>query len=127
MPPKRPTRLKFSIAKLRGVERERAAHVEELVSERDYGREPAQLVAYVSFPLDDDVSTSAAFAAEIASLSMDVAAFAESAGPGASVHAAVMALHAYRAAAEAHGESAYLDRFDRAIADAALVEQRFGD
>lgn len=127
MPPKRPTRIKSSIAKLRGVERDRAMHAEDLVTNRDYGREPADLLAYVTYPLDDDVATSSAFAKEIASLSMDVAAFAESSTPGASVHAAAMALHAFRAAAETHGETYYLARFDRVLADAADVEARFGD
>ena len=126
MPPKRPAKVKQSIAKLRGVDRERAMHAEALVND-GWGREPADLVAFVVYPLDDDVETSSAFACEIGSLSMDAAAIAESASSGAAVHAAAMAVHAFRSVAESHQHAYYLTRFDRLLVDVPSIEARFGD
>jgi hypothetical protein len=127
MPPKRPAKVKSSIAKLRGVDRERALHAEYLIEDHEYARESADLLAYVSFPLDDDVPAGKAFAADLASLSMDVAAFAESSTPGAAVHAAVMAVHAFRASAESHGEDYYVRKLDRLLVTLPSIEARFGD
>lgn len=126
MPPKRPAKLKTAIAKLHGVARERAIHAEDLVVTQDYAREAADLVAYVVYPFDDDVTTSREFAKEIGSLSMDVAALAETATSGAAVNGAVMALVAFRAAAEAHNEAHYIKRFEQAVSDAASTEAKFG-
>ncbi len=127
MPPKRPAKVKQSIAKLRGVDRDRAMHAEDLVSNQGWGREPADLVAFVVYPLDDDVATTPAFANEIGSLSMDAAAFAETATSGAAVHAAAMAMHAFRSVAESHQQAYYLARFDRLLIDVPSIEGRFGD
>jgi DNA-binding transcriptional regulator PaaX len=127
MPPKRPAKVKSSIAKLRGVDRERALHAEYLIAEREYARESADLLAYVTFPLDDDVAAGKAFAADIGSLSMDVAAFAESSTPGAAVHAAVMAVHAFRDSAESHREDYYVRKLDRLLVTLPSIEARFGD
>jgi hypothetical protein len=124
---KRPAKLKSSIAKLNGVERERAIHAEDLIDNHEYARESADLLAFLCYPLDDGVTTSREFANEVASLSMDVAAFAETSTPGASVHAAAMALHAFRAAAEAHHESHYVLKLDRMLIDLPSIEARFGD
>ncbi len=126
VPPKRPVKLKTAIAKLHGVARERALHAEDLVVNQDYAREAADLVAYVVYPFDDDVSTSREFDKEIGSLSMDVAALAETATSGAAVNGAVMALIAFRAAAEAHHETHYIKRFEQAVSDAASTESKFG-
>jgi hypothetical protein len=79
------------------------------------------------YPLDDDQPTSREFAKEIGSLSMDVAAFAETSTPGAAVHAAAMALHAFRSVAEQHNESYYVARYDAAVSAVAGTEARFGD
>ncbi len=127
MSPKRPVKVKSSIAKLRGVDRERALHAEYLIEDHEYARESADLLAYVTFPLDDDVTTGKAFAGDLGSLSMDVAAFAETSTPGAAVHAAVMAVHAFRASAESHGEDYYVRRLDRLLVTLPSIEARFGD
>ena len=127
MPPKRPAKVKSSIAKLRGVDRERAMHAEYLIEDHEYARESADLLAYVTFPLDDDVAAGKAFAADVGSLSMDVAAFAETSTPGAAVHAAVMAVHAFRASAESHGEDYYVRKLDRLLVTLPSIEARFGD
>jgi hypothetical protein len=126
MPPKRPAKLKQSIAILRGVARDRAIYAESLVTEREYAREAADLLAYVSYPFDDDVEVSRELSNEIGSMSMDVAALAESSTPGAAVNAAAMALVGYRSAAERHGHAHYLARFDKALLEAAGTEKRFG-
>jgi hypothetical protein len=126
VPPKRPAKLKSAIAKLHGVARERAIHAEDLVVNQDYSREAADLIAYVVYPFDDDVTTSREFAKEIGSLSMDVAALAETATSGAAVNGAVMALVAFRAAAQAHNEAHYIKRFEQAVSDAASTETKFG-
>jgi hypothetical protein len=127
MATKRPAKLKSSIAKLSGVERERAIHAEDLIDNHEYARESADLLAFVTYPLDDGIPTTREFAKEVASLSMDVAAFAETSTPGASVHAAAMALHAFRAAAESHNESHYVLKLDRILVDLPSIEARFGD
>lgn len=124
---KRPTKIKQSIAKLSGVERERAMHAEHLIENLDYARESADLLAYVTYPFDDGVVTSKEFAKEIGSLSMDVGAFAETATPGAAVHAAAMAIHAMRGAAETSGETYYLNKLDRILVELPSIERRFGD
>ena len=126
MPPKRPTKLKQSIAKLQGVARERAIYAESLVESNDYSREAADLIAYVLYPLDDDVVTTKEFAKEIGSLSMDVGALVDTATAGAAVNAASMALAGFRIVAESHGNAYYLGRFERAIAEAVGTEARFG-
>lgn len=127
MPPKRPVKLKQSIARLQGVARERAIHAEGLIENHGYSREAADLLAFTVYPLDDDVATTREFAREIGSLSMDVAAFAETSTPGGAVHAAAMALHGFRSVAESHGNEYYLARFDRAVTDVVGTEARFGD
>lgn len=127
MPPKRPTKLKQSIAKLRGVARERAVQAEYLIEDKQYSREAAELLAHVLFPLDDDVATTREFCREIASLSMDVSAFVDTSAPGAAVHAAAMALHAYRSVADTHNNDYYINRFERAAVEAVGTEARFGD
>jgi hypothetical protein len=127
MPPKRPTKLKQSIAKLQGVTRERAIHAEYLIESKEYSREAADLVAYVLYPLDDDVATTREFSKEIASLSMDVGAFAETATSGAAVHSAAMALHAFRNVADSHRHGYYINRYGRAVSEAIDTEARFGD
>jgi hypothetical protein len=124
---KRPAKLKQSIAKLSGVERERAIHAEDLIDKHDYARESADLLAFVVYPMDDGVSTTKEFAKEVASLSMDVGAFAETSTPGAAVHAAAMALHAIRGAAETHGETYYVTKLDRMLVDLPSIEKRFGE
>jgi hypothetical protein len=126
VPPKRPLKVKQSVAKLRGVDRDRALHAAALV-EDGWGREPADLVAFVNYPLDDEVSTSSAFANEIGSLSMDAAAFAQDATPGAAVHAAAMAVQAFFDAAQSHDETYYVNRYQAALIDAPNVAARFGD
>ena len=127
MPPKRPAKLKQSIAKMQGVSRDRAIHAEGLIENHQYSREAADLLAFAVYPLDDDQATTREFAKEIGSLSMDVAAFAETSTPGASVHAAAMAMHAYRSVAEQHDNAYYVSRYDAAVAAAAGTEARFGD
>lgn len=127
MPPKRPVKVKSAIAKLRGVDRERAIHAEALIENHEYARESADLLAYVTYPLDDDVAVGRPFASDIRSLSMDVAAFAETATPGAAVHAAAMAVHAFRSSADTHGEAHYILKLDRMIVGLASIEARFGD
>ncbi len=127
MAPKRPAKLKQSIAKLRGVDRDRAIHAEGLIENHEYARESADLLAYVTYPLDDDVVTTKEFMKEVNSLSMDVSAFAETSTPGAAVHAAAMALHAFRSAAVTHNEAYYVTRLDRLMIDLPSIEARFGD
>lgn len=127
VPPKRPAKLKQSIAKLKGVDRDRAIHAESLIENHDYSREAADLLAFTIYPLDDDQATTKEFAKEIGSLSMDVAAFAETSTPGAAVHAAAMALHAFRSVAEHHENPYYIARYDTAVSHVAGTEARFGD
>jgi citrate synthase len=127
MASKRPAKIKSSIQKMRGVERERALHAEDLIDNHEYARESADLLAFVTYPHDDDVATSKEFVKEINSLSMDVAAFAETSTPGAAVHAAGMALHAFRGVAESHKEEYYVKRLDRLLVDLPSIEARFGD
>ena len=127
MPPKRPAKLKQSIAKLQGVSRDRAIHAESLIENHQYSREAADLLAFTVYPLDDDQSVTREFAKEIGSLSMDVAAFAETSTPGAAVHAAAMALHAFRSVAEQHNNAYYLARYEAAVVAVAGTEARFGD
>ncbi len=127
VPPKRPAKLKQSIAKLQGVNRDRAIHAESLIENHGYSREAADLLAFTVYPLDDDQATTREFAKEIGSLSMDVAAFAETSTPGAAVHAAAMALHAFRSVAEHHENKYYIARYDAAVSQVAGTEARFGD
>lgn len=127
MATKRPAKIKQSIAKLQGVARERAIHAEGLIENNEYSREAADLLAFTIYPLDDDVAVTKEFAKEIGSLSMDVAAFAETSSSGAAVHAAAMALHAFRSVAESHGHDYYFTRFDRAVTEVVGTEARFGD
>ncbi len=124
---KRPAKLKSSIAKLNGVERERAIHAEDLITNHEYARESADLLAYIAYPLDDGVNTTPAFAKEVASLSMDVCAFAETSTPGAAVNSAAMALHAFKLAADTHNEAHYVLKFDRMLVDIRSIEARFGE
>ena len=123
----RPQKMKTSIAKLRGVERDRAVLASTLVSDRDYAVEAADLVALAVFPFEDDLNASAPFRKEIGSVAMDIAAVAETSAQGAAVNAAAMAFHAYRGIAEEHRETAYLTRFDQTIVGLARLEERFGD
>jgi hypothetical protein len=127
MPPKRPAKIKQSIAKLRGVDRDRAIHAESLIENHEYAREPADLLAYVCYPFDDDVTSTREFAKEIGSISMDVAALAETSTPGAAVNAAAMAVVAFRSVAERHNDTYYLKRFDKLLIDVPGIEARFGD
>ncbi len=127
MPPKRPVKVKSSIAKLRGVDRDRAMHAEALIVNQEYSREAADLLAFVVYPFDDDIATTQEFAKEIGSLSMDVAAFAETATCGAAVHAAAMAVRAFRGVAEDHEATYYVTRYDRAVIEANGTATRFGD
>jgi hypothetical protein len=126
MAPKRPTKIKQSIQKLRGVARDRAMHAEALIENNEYSREAADLVAYVAFPFDDDIEVTKEFSKEIGSLSMDVGALAETSSTGAAVNAAVMALTGFRMAAETHKHAYYMNRYDRALAEAKGTETRFG-
>ena len=124
----RPTRMKSSIAKLRGVARERAVFAASLVDERDYGAEAAaDLVASAAYVLEDDIVTSAAFAKEIGSVAMDFSALVETSSPGVAVNGAAMAFHAYRSIAEAHDQKDYLRRFDEVIVGLPALERRFGE
>ena len=123
----RPTRMKSSIAKLRGVARERAVLAASLVDERDYGAEAADLVASAAYVLEDDIVTSAAFAKEIGSVAMDYSALVETSSPGVAVNGAAMAFHAYRSIAEAHDQKDYLRRFDEVIVGLPALERRFGE
>ena len=123
----RPTRMKSSIAKLRGVARERAVFAASLVDARDYGAEAADLVASAAYVLEDDIVTSAAFAKEIGSVSMDFSALVETSSPGVAVNGAAMAFHAYRSIAEAHDQKDYLRRFDEVIVGLPALERRFGE
>jgi hypothetical protein len=127
MPPKRPAKLKQSIAKLSGVDRERAVYAQSLMEHQEYARESADLLAFVVFPLDDGISHTREFGQEVGSLSMDVAAFAETSTPGAAVHAAAMAVHAMHAAAVTHNESHYVRRLDVLKIDLPSIEARFGE
>ncbi len=127
MASKRPAKLKSSIAKLNGVERDRAIHADDLITNHEYARESADLLAFLAYPLDDGVTTSREFANEVASLSMDVCAFAETSTPGAAVHAAAMAIHAMKLSADSHNEAHYIKRLDRMLVDLPSIEARFGD
>jgi hypothetical protein len=127
MASKRPAKLKQSIAKLNGVARERAIHAEDLIDNHEYARESADLLAFVLYPLDDEVTCSREYSNDVASLSMDVGAFAETSTPGAAVHAAALALHAMRASAETNNEAHYILKLDRMLVELPSIEARFGD
>ena len=118
-------KMKQSVAKLRGVARERAVFTSELVG-RNYAPEAAEFVALAVYPLEDDIETTAALNKEINSVAMDVSALVETANTGAAVNAAAMAFHAYRALAVEHDNAAYIARFDETIVGMARLEERFG-
>ena len=119
--------MKTSIAKLRGVERDRAVLASTLASERDFAPEAADLVAIAVFPLEDDLTASAPFRKEIGSVAMDIAALAETSAQGAAVSASAMAFHAYRAIAVEHHEAEYVTKFEQTIVGLARLEERFGE
>jgi hypothetical protein len=127
MPAKRPAKIKTAIAKMRGVERDRALFSQDLADNRDYSSEAADLLAFAVYPFDDDIPCGAAFAKEMGSLAMDIGAMAETAEQGAAVHGAALAVRAYRGVAEEHGEKHYIAKFDRELAGLERLVARFGD
>ena len=102
-------------------------HAEALIENNDYAREAADLLALVAYPFDDEIEVTKEFSKEIGSISMDVAALAETSTTGAAVNAAVMALTGYRMIAETHKHTYYMNRYDRALSDAKGTEARFGE
>jgi hypothetical protein len=126
MASKRPVKLKASIAKLSGVVRDRAIHAEDLINNKGYARESADLLAFVTFPLDDDVTTSKEYAKEVNSLSMDVSAFAETSTSEEAVDLAAGAILAFRTAAATHNEAHYLKRLDQWLVEVPSIKKRFG-
>ncbi len=126
MASKRPVKLKASIAKLSGVTRDRAIHAEDLINNKGYARESADLLAFVTFPLDDDVTTTKEYAKEVNSLSMDVSAFAETSTSEEAVDLAAGAIMAFRTAAVTHNEAHYIKRLDQWLVDVPSIKKRFG-
>jgi class 3 adenylate cyclase len=126
MASKRPIKVKASIQKMRGVERDRAMHAEELIINKEYARESADLLAYVTFPLDDDVTTTKEFAKEVNTLSMDVSAFAETSSSEEAVDLAAGAVLAFRNAAAQHNEAHYIRKLDLLLAEVPSIQKRFG-